>query len=66
MTFQFACRKLQRSKDLEPEGPRTNVRLRLRFSFRLLSFGYVLKDALRLTQPIRAAHPFNEIRNLIV
>jgi hypothetical protein len=21
MTFQFACRKLQRSKDLEPAGP---------------------------------------------
>ncbi len=39
----------------------TNIRLRLRFSFRLLSFGYVLNDDLRLTQPIRAAHPFDEI-----
>ena len=39
----------------------TNIRLRLRCSFRLLSFGYVLNDDLRLTQPIRAAHPFDEI-----
>jgi len=39
----------------------TNIRLRLRFSFRLLSFGYVLNDDLRLTQPIRAAHPLHEI-----
>jgi hypothetical protein len=38
-----------------------NIRLRLRCSFRLLSFGYVLNDDLRLTQPIRAAHPFDEI-----
>jgi hypothetical protein len=27
--------------------------------------GYVLNDALRLTQPIRAAHPVDEIRNLL-
>ena len=39
----------------------TNIRLRLRCSFRLLSFGYVLNDDLRLTQPIRAAHPLHEI-----
>ncbi len=39
----------------------TNIRLRLRCSFRLFSFGYVLNDDLRLTQPIRAAHPFDEI-----
>jgi len=44
----------------------TNIRLRLRCSFRLLSFGYVLNDALRLTQPIRAAQPFDETRNLMV
>ncbi len=44
----------------------TNIRLRLRFSFRLLSFGYVLNDDLRLTQPIRAAHPFDETRNPMV
>ena len=43
----------------------TNIRLRLSCSFRLLSFGYVLNDALRLTQPIRAAHPVDEIRNLM-
>ncbi len=42
-------------------GQVPNIRLRLRFSFRLLSFGYVLNDDLRLTQPIRAAHPFDEI-----
>ena len=51
---------------LGPAGQGTNMRLRLRCPFRLLSFGYVLKDALRLTQPKRAAHPFDEIRNLIV
>ena len=39
----------------------TNIRMRLRCSFRLWSFGYVLNDDLRLTQPIRAAHPFDEI-----
>ncbi len=39
----------------------TNIRLRLRCSFRLLSFGYVLNDDLRLTQPTRAAQPSNEI-----
>jgi hypothetical protein len=51
----------------------TNVRLRsawgwltpLRCSLRLTSFGYVyrrhkLNDTLRLTQPIRAAHPVDE------
>ena len=41
----------------------TNIRLRLRCPFRLLSFGYVLKDALRLTQPKRAAQPSNEIQS---
>jgi len=46
-------------------GPRTNIRLRLRYSFRLSAFGYVLNDDFRLTQPIRAGHPFNEFRNLI-
>ena len=44
----------------------TNIRLRLRCSFRLLSFGYVLNDHLRLTQPIRAAHLFDETRNLMI
>ena len=44
-----------------PADQGTNIRLRLRCSFRLLSFGYVLNDDLRLTQPIRAAHPFDEI-----
>ncbi len=47
----------------------TNIRLRLRCSFRLLSFGYVLNADLRLTQPILpqgtpyggAAHPLHEI-----
>jgi len=37
-----------------------NTRLRLRDSFRLSAFGYVINDALRLTQPIRAAHPVDE------
>jgi len=63
MTFQFACRKWLSHKDLEPAGPETNIRLRLRFSFRLLSFGYFLKDDLLLTQPKRAAQPSNEIRS---
>ncbi len=39
----------------------TNIRLRLRCSFRLLSFGYVLNDDLRLTQPTRAVPPLHEI-----
>jgi hypothetical protein len=46
MAFQFACRKWLSHKDLEPAGSVTNIRLRLRCSFRLFTFGYVLKDAL--------------------
>ena len=49
----------------------TNIRLRLCCSFRLLSFGYVLNDDLRLTQPILpqgtpyggAAQPSNETQS---
>jgi hypothetical protein len=37
-----------------------NTRLRLRRSFRPSLFGYVINDALRLTQPIRVAHPVDE------
>ena len=66
MTFHFACRKWLSHKDFGSADPGTNIRLRLRCPFRLLSFGYVLKDALRLTQPKRAAHPFDETRNVMV
>ena len=66
MIFQFACRKPQCGKEFGSADQGKNIRLRLRCPFRLLPFGYVLKDVLRLTQPIRAAHPFDETRNLMV
>ena len=65
MAFPFSSHKPQRGKEFGSADLGTNIRLRLRCPFRLLSFGYVLKDALRLTQPKRAALPFDETRNLM-
>ncbi|MFB0553077.1 MAG: hypothetical protein ACETWQ_07155 [Phycisphaerae bacterium] len=88
MTFQFACRKLQRSKDLEPAGP-AKLACPVRVPYTLMGSifkkiegialitGYPDNHCLitcypdnryeiGLTQQKRAAHPFDETRNLIV
>jgi len=78
MTFQFACRKLQRSKDLEPAG-QTKLACPVRLPYTLMGSIFKKKEGIalitrytdnryetRLSQPIRAALPFNETRNLMV
>ncbi len=77
MTFQFACRKPPSGKDLEPASPDSWILNRQESIFKkkegiALITGYPDNHCLitrypdnryetRLTQPIRAAHPFDEI-----